>query len=467
MITARPPIVLTAQLVADVTGGRLASGRADQVFAGVAIDSRQPLDGKLFVALRGDRFDGHEFVSQAVAQGAVGVLVMEAAAETRGVAAIAVADTLAALHALAHYVRVESGSVVIAITGSAGKTTTKEVTAELLSTRYRVFRNRGNFNNHIGLPLSLMELTDCPDLAVVELGMNHRGEIRALTAIATPDVRVWTNVGDAHIGHLGSREAVAAAKAEILEGSGAETLVVANADDPLVMAHIASFGGRLRTFGESPSADVRAHDVVDRGFDGTTASVTTRTGICHLRVPLAGRAHLFNVLAAMTVALEFGIPLSTIEERVALLRPVARRGASLTLRGGARLVDDSYNASPAAVLAALQALAATPADGRRIAVIGEMLELGSMSRALHEECGRTAARLAIDVLMTIGGGDADALGAAAVAAGMPTARVYRFADSHLAAEQTTSLVGPGDLVLVKGSRGTRTDIVSDRLLEVA
>ena len=341
------------------------------------------------------------------------------------------------------------------------------MTADLLATRYAVYRNRGNLNNHIGVPLSLIELCDRPDLAVVELGMNHAGEIRTLVAIAEPEVRVWTNVGDAHIGHFGTRAAVADAKAEILEEAGPDTLVVANADDPLVMSRVERFAGRVRLFGAAAAADVRATAIVDQGFDGTVADITTRAHTLHVRVPLPGRAHLWNVLAAITVAIEFGIPAVSIETTVAALRPVARRGASTTLASGVRVVDDSYNASPAAVHAALQTLAATRTGGRRVAILGEMRELGADTESLHRECGGAVAAAKIDVLVVIGAAPAQALAAGAIAAGMDAARVHSFADSVRAADLVSALVRPGDVVLIKGSRGTRTDIVSDRLLEVA
>jgi UDP-N-acetylmuramoyl-tripeptide--D-alanyl-D-alanine ligase len=459
-------VVLTAAMVARATGGRLLSGTPGQVFSDVSIDSRSLPGGSLFVALRGDRFDGHAFVAAACARGAAGLLVSTPPEADGGAAVIAVTDTLAALQQLARHVRRESGSTVIAITGSAGKTTTKELTADLLSARYRVRRSRGNLNNHIGLPLSLIELRHGPDMAVVELGMNHEGEIRQLVGIAEPDVRVWTNVGDAHIGHFGSREAIARAKAEILEHAGPDACVVANADDPLVMSHVATFGGRRITFGESADATVRATRVVDRGFDGVTADVTTPAGALSLDVALPGRVHLSNVLAAVAVASDLDVPLSAIEASVAALRPVARRGASSTLPGGARLVDDSYNASPAAVIAALYALARTPGPGRRVAVLGEMLELGAAAATLHAECGAVAAST-VDTLVVVGGAGADGLESGALAAGLPRDCIYRFPDSAAAADAVSKMIAPGDVILVKGSHGSRTDLIADRLLEVA
>jgi UDP-N-acetylmuramoyl-tripeptide--D-alanyl-D-alanine ligase len=461
-------VVLTAAMVAQATAGRLIAGSATRAFDGVSIDTRSLTPGALFIALRGERFDAHEFLDRAVSAGAAGLLVSAAPAVAHGdVPVILVDDTLRALHDLARTVRRASQVPVIAITGSTGKTTTKEITAELLSSRYRVFRNRGNLNNHVGLPLSLLELAAGPGLAVVELGMNHAGEIRTLVGIAEPDVRVWTNVGDAHIGHFGSRAAIADAKAEVLDGATAATLVVANADDALIQPRVAQSPARLVSFGRSAGATVRARAIDDRGFDGTTADVETPHGPLQLHVPLAGQAQLMNVLAAAAVALEFGIARSVIERGVAGLRPVARRGAISQLGNGVRLVDDSYNASPDAVHAMLAALAATPGAHRRIAVIGEMLELGAASRALHEACGRAAVRAGVDELVAIGGDDAMKLADAAEQAGLAVAQVHRFADSETAAPAVASLVRPGDLVLVKASRGTRADLVADRLREPA
>jgi UDP-N-acetylmuramoyl-tripeptide--D-alanyl-D-alanine ligase len=223
-------------------------------------------------------------------------------------------------------------------------------------------------------------------------------------------------------------------------------------------------GGRAPVTGNSRSdPSIRAERVVDRGFDGTECEVETPAGRLHLRVPLAGRAQLSNVLAAVAVATELGVPLAAIEERAAGLRPVGRRGAVTTLAGGARLIDDSYNASPAATRAMLSALASTAAAGRRIAVLGEMLELGDSALSLHEACGRAAAAAGVDTLVAVGGPAADGLQAGAAAAGMSLDRIHRFQTSDEAAAFVPSLVAPGDLVLVKGSRGTRTDLIADRL----
>jgi len=449
-------------------GSRLVAGSSSREFDGVSIDTRTIAANELFVAIRGERFDGAAFARAALDSGAGGVVVahgwLAGLTSVRGDAAvIEVDDTTGALQCLGNAVRRESGTKVVAITGSAGKTTTKDVTGELLATRYRVIRNRGNFNNHIGLPLSLVELRQRPEVAVVELGMNHAGEISTLVRIAEPDVRVWTNVGDAHLGFFASVDAIADAKAEIFEGADASTLLVANADDDRIAARLPKYPGRVSTFGIDRAASIRATGVVDRGIQGSTARVTTPAGDADLEVPLIGRGNLMNVLAAIAVAIEFEIPIDVIADHVIRLRPSSHRGDVVRLPVGAVLVDDSYNANPTATRGALEILAASPAAGRRIAVLGEMLELGGHSIGLHEDVGRMAASKRIDVLFTVGGAPAAALGTAAIAAGMPREAVRHFAESAEAAEVVTAIIKAGDLVLVKGSRGVRTDRVVERL----
>jgi UDP-N-acetylmuramoyl-tripeptide--D-alanyl-D-alanine ligase len=377
-------------------------------------------------------------------------------------ALIIVPDTVAALQALANRVRRESGSAVVAVTGSAGKSTTKEITAAFLGARYKVFRNRGNLNNQIGLPLSLLELRKKPDIGVFELGMNHYGEISVLVRIADPDVRVWTNVGAAHLEFFGTVEAVAEAKSEILEGADRDTLLVANADDDLVMRHAGRFAGRVRTFGVERPADVRALAVQDLGIDGTAALIRTPVGEAELRTSLPGVANLSNVLAAIAVAIRFDIPLADIVERARALTPVARRGEVLRLRE-LTIVDDSYNSNPQALSRALAMLAGEAKFPRRVAVLGEMLELGEASTNLHRSAGEEAARAGVAVLIAVGGAGAQALAEGAVRAGMPAASVRYVEDSQKAAEVARAVIKPGDLILVKGSRGIRTEVVVDRL----
>jgi UDP-N-acetylmuramoyl-tripeptide--D-alanyl-D-alanine ligase len=405
-------------------------------------------------------------VAAALSSGATGALVDDVATVGRvapGAVVVQAADTVRALQAIARHVRRSSGTRVVAITGSAGKTTTKEVCADLLSLRYSVFRNKGNLNNHIGLPLSLLELRARPEVAVVELGMNHPGEISTLVAIAEPEVRVWTNVGDAHIGFFATAEAIADAKGEILEGAATDTVLVANADDPLVMARAFRFAGRLMTFGMADAADVGATAVQMRGLDGIRADVRTPAGDFTLETPLPGFGNLSNVLAAIAVAVHFEVPLAAIAARAAQLRPAHHRGELLRLPGGITLIDDSYNSSPSALKRSLEILGAANGSARRIAVLGEMLELGTHAERLHRECGRAAYGAAPDLLVVVGGGPAQALADEARSAGLPSSQITVVADKAAALEEVLKRVRPGDLVLVKGSRGIGLDLVVDRL----
>jgi UDP-N-acetylmuramoyl-tripeptide--D-alanyl-D-alanine ligase len=464
--SAREPIVLTVAEIASAVNGRLVRGAGARPVDRFSTDSRTLAPGDVFIALRGDRFDGAAFAARALEIGAAGVIVpvgaLDATAPGPGDAfVIAVDDTTRALQALGHFVRRQSASRVVAVTGSAGKTTTKEAIAELLSERYTVYRNRGNLNNHIGLPISLLDLRARPEVAVVELGMNHPGEIRLLVAIAEPDVRVWTNVGDAHMGFFESADAIADAKAEILEGAGAGSLLVANADDARVISRSASFKGRVLTFGTAAGADIAATAVEDLGIDGSRAHVRTPAGEMDLHVSLLGRGNLLNVLAATAVALSFDVPLSTIARRAAALEAQPHRGARVQLSGGVTLVDDSYNSSPSALRQTLEAVGRDRGHARRVAVFGEMLELGAFAVPLHEACGRAAAAAGLAALVTVGGAPARAMADAARAAGLT--RTEHVATSEDAADRAAALVETGDLVLVKGSRGIRTDVVVDRL----
>ena len=446
--------------------GRLVTGDEDRYVTGFSIDSRTLATGDLFFAIVARR-DGHDFVGAASRRRAAGLVVSKPVAlgDDNESFVVEVPDTTRALQDLARYVRRESGAKVVAITGSAGKTTTKDTIAEFIGTNYRVVKNTGNLNNHLGLPLSLLELRHGADVAVMELGMNHAGEIRILVGVATPEVRVWTNVGEAHIGHFGSTGAIADAKGEILEGASGDTLLIANADDPLVMARVPAFAGRTVTFGTSDRADVRGTDVEDLGLDGSRARLVTPAGERQLAVPLLGRGHLMNVLSATATALELGIDLDTIVGIAATLKPSSKRGAILRLPKGVTVIDDSYNSSPSALSRSLDVIARSWAT-RRIAVIGEMLELGELSLPLHQESGRAAATSRLWRLVTVGGDPARALGEAAIAAGMPRQSVMHFDTSADAAPAVSSMVTSGDVVLVKGSRGTRTDLVVERLTAV-
>ena len=459
---------MSATDVASATGGRIVQGEPAATIGRVSIDSRAMQRGDLFVAIAGERHDGHRFICDAFRGGAMGVVIRRGTAvdvPRSPALVIEVEDTTRALQDLAREVRRRSGAKVVAITGSAGKTTTKEIAAQLLSTRYTVFRNRGNLNNHIGLPLSLLELGSRPQIAVVELGMNRPGEIRTLVDVAEPEVRVWTNVGDAHLGFFESADAIADAKAELLESARPGDVLVANANDPRVMPRARGFGGRLLTFGIDVDADVRATALAHRGVDGMEADVTTQAGSGRLRTPLLGLGNLGNLLAAIAVGTHFDVPLDRMLQEAARLSPARHRGELLRLPGGVTLIDDSYNSSPAALKRALETVASATGSARKVAVLGEMLELGAHAERLHRECGRAAAGAGLDLLVTVGGAPARALAQEAVAAGMPERSVAHVPTREEGAGAALKRVRPGDLVLVKGSRGIGTDLVVERLKE--
>jgi len=434
----------------------------------VSIDSRSLEPGDFFVAIAGETFDGHRFVSDATRRGAIGAMVHQAPVSPEAGTAtpalvIQVDDTTRGLQDLARDVRRRSGAIVVAITGSAGKTTTKEVVAEFLSARFPVFRNKGNLNNHIGLPLSLLQLRSRPQIAVVELGMNHPGEIRTLVGIAEPEVRVWTNVGDAHLGFFESADAIADAKAEILENGAASHVLVVNANDSRVMERARRFAGTVITFGIDVDADVRASSVIHRGVEGMEALVSAAGQEARLRTPLLGLGNLSNVLAAIAVGLHFGIPLDDMVARAATVTPAYHRGEVLRLPGGVTLIDDSYNSSPAALGRALETMATATGSARKVGVLGEMLELGEFSDELHREAGRRAAAAGLDLLIGVGGSVAGAMTAEAVRSGLPERCVWHVSSKEEAADLALRHVRAGDLVLVKGSRGIGTDLVVERL----
>ena len=476
-LTAVRDVALTAAEIASVAGGRVVSGDPGTRIAQWSIDSRTLGAGDLFVAIHGDRFDGHQFAAAALAAGAAGVMVARVPvlpqagaggpAPRSGSAQVPVViqvdDTTRALQLAAREVRRRSGARVVAITGSAGKTTTKELAAELIGAKYTVFRNKGNFNNHIGLPLSLLALAARPDVAVVELGMNHAGEIRTLLGIAEPEVRVWTNVGDAHMGFFASADAIADAKAEILEMSRPSDLLVAGGDDPRIRARLGAFSGRTVTFGLSDRADVYASLVDHRGLDGMAATVTTPRGSVRIETSLLGTGNLLNLLAATAVATELGVPLAAVAERAARVRPAPHRGELLRLPGGIALIDDSYNSSPSALKRSLETVRNATGSARKVAILGEMLELGDHATRLHEECGWAAAASGLDLLISVGGAPAQRLADAAKTAGLAPAAVAYVPTSAEAAELALRRVRPGDLVLVKGSHGVHMDTVIDRL----
>ena len=448
-------MVLSMHEAAGAIGVSPDPQRVDRAITGWSVDSRSVQPGDLFFALRGPNHDGHQFVSQVLASGAAGAVV-EAAAAIKLPNLLAVPDTLAALQTLAHWARARWGGRVVGVTGSAGKTTTKDAIAHLLAAELPVGKTVGNFNNHVGVPISILRLPGESRVAVLEMGMNHAGEIRELASIARPEIGVVTNVGHAHVEFFDSIEGVALAKRELIEALPADGVAVLNADDARVERFRDVHRGRTLTFGFSEQADVRAEQM-QSGCEGTRF----RSGGVDFETSLVGRHAVMNLLAALAVARIFEIPPARLRDAVRTFSIGKMRGERLQ-HNGVTIWNDCYNSNPDAARAMLDVLAGTPAR-RRIAVLGEMLELGHSAEALHRDVGRYVAERGIDVLVAIRGA-AYAMVEGARRAGMSGGAAYFFEDPEVAGEFLREIVQPGDAVLFKGSRGVACERALEKLL---
>ena len=437
--------------------------------AGVSIDSRTLRPGELFVAIHGPRHDGHDHLAAAIGAGAIACLV---AAEKVGgypdavqAKCVVVDDTFVALKQFARAVREAWGGKIAGVTGSVGKTTTKEILAALLGARFRVLKSEGNFNNEYGLPLTLFRLDETHQAAVLEMGMSRLGELSRLAEIARPDVGVVTRVSPAHLEFFASVDEIALAKRELIEGlNGKDSTAVLNADDARVSAFGAHAPGRVLTYGIENRAFFMAENIEDRGALGTTFDYVSPEGRVRLELALPGRHVIANALASLAAASVWGIGIEEARTVLPSLRPPAMRGELLRFSDGAALINDSYNSSPAALEAMTSLLAATPGFKRRILAAGEMRELGATSAELHREAGRFAAKTgAIDWVIGVAGEGAQ-LVEGAVSGGVSRDHVKFFATSEQAAEFLARLLQSGDLLLVKGSRGVQMERVVEALL---
>ena len=439
--------------------------------AGVSIDSRTIQPGELFVAIRGPRHDGHSFVAGALERGAAaGVVARERLGEYPDEILgklFAVDDTLEALQQLASracqiWRKGKPGRIIGAVAGSVGKTTTKEILAALLAARFGVLKTQGNLNNEYGLPLTLLKLDETHGAAVVELGMSHRGELARLAQIASPEVGVITRVAVEHLEFFSSIEEIALAERELIENlAWPNATAVLNADDERVARFADVARGRVITFGTGTGAEFRAEAIEERGVDGAAFDFVSPAGRARLESPLIGRHNVMNALAALAAASVWGIGTEEARRVFPALAPPDKRGEVVRFEEGFSVINDSYNSSPAALHALVQLLAATPGYHRRILAMGEMLELGESSAELHRECGRAAAGLRkIDWIFGVQGRAADLI-RAAVEAGHPQDRTQFFENSAEAAKFIERFVTRGDLLLLKGSRGTRME----RILE--
>jgi UDP-N-acetylmuramoyl-tripeptide--D-alanyl-D-alanine ligase len=460
----------TVTQVAEAVAGKRGSGvDALARVAGVSIDSRTLRAGELFIAIHGPSHDGHDYVADVFEKGAVAAVVVEPLVsrypgwlQDR---CITVADTLDALHKLARTARKEWGKKICGITGSVGKTTTKEILAALLGTKLRVLKSEGNFNNEYGLPLTILRLEPEHDVAVLEMGMSFPGELKRLAAIALPDVAVETRVTPAHLLNFSSVEEIALAKRELIEGlRGPSSLAVLNADDVRVAAMASVAPGRVMFYGVEKPAEFKAEEIEDRGALGSSFTLALQGKRTRLELALPGRHVVSNALAALAAASEWKIGVEDAAKVFRELRTPAMRGELIRFTNGFALINDSYNSSPAALQAMTNLLAATPGFARRILAAGEMRELGPSSPKLHREGGEFAGKTRkIDFVIGVQG-DAAEIVEGAVAAGVPRERTRFFATPTDGAAFLVDFVKPGDLLLVKGSRSVKMERIVEAML---
>jgi len=445
-------------------GGALVAGDATAILSGVSIDSRSVGRGELFFAIVGPSHDGHDFLQSALDRGAAALVVERGRAlpDALKIPVIAVEDTTRALGALAAGHRSEFRGPVVAITGSNGKTTTKEMCAAILSVTAPCHRTPGNLNNQFGLPLTLLGRGEADRALVVEIGMNHRGEIAQLTEIAKPTVGVITNVGAAHIEFLGSRDEIAREKGDLIANLPAEGAAVLNADDPRVLAQRSRTRARVISFGTAIDADVRGGDIEWIDDLGYRFELETPVGSGTVEVQGLGPTTISNALAAAAAASAAGAAVTDIIKGLANHQGIKGRLERRELSGGTTLIDDTYNANPQSMEAALRLLAEIKGDHRAVAILGDMGELGATSEAAHRALGELAAALGIDFLIALGA-RAQTVATGAVDSGMDPARVVVASDHADASRRACGFLRERDTVLVKGSRSMRMERVVEAI----
>jgi len=464
------PAAFTAAAVAAATRGALIKGREEDAFVGVSTDSRTCQAGELFVPLMGEHHDGHDYIPKALSRGVRGV-VMEGRVLRQdghrsllptGVTAVAVPDTLTALGDLAQAWRRRFTIPVVSLTGSCGKTTTKEMTAQVLAGFFRVLKNEMNLNNLIGLPQTLLQLDGSFEAAVLEIGMNRFGEIHRLTEISQPTVGVLLNVHPAHTEGVGCVEGVARAKGELIQALSPAATLIYNADDLRVACQAATFPGRCLGFGFGPDADLRAVSRHAVGPEGQRVEIAWQGSTWSLTLAVPGAHQVLNALAATAVGLALDLPPEETALALADFAAIQWRSQIEVLSTGACLLNDCYNANPGSMATALSTLTELKGSGRAAAALGDMLELGAVSVEAHQELGRQAARAGLDLLVVYGNHRHD-VAAGAEEAGLPVQRLKPVATKDEGARLLKNFLLPGDWLLVKGSRSMRMEEVIELL----
>jgi len=443
--------------------GEILQGPPSLSFHTFNIDSRLSEPGELFFALVAER-NGHDFITQAADKGASGAVISQKIIPPfDDFALIKVPNTLEALHELAQNTLIELPVKVVGITGSIGKTTTKEFTSALLEKRFKVLKSEGNFNNHLGLPLSVLRLREDHEIAVLEMGMSHAGEIKSLTQIAPPDVAVITNVKPVHLEFMKTITNIADAKKEILAGMKPNGTAILNGDDPWVNKISSAWKGEKVFFGFSKNWDISAQNIQKTGLNGMSFELNYGGQRKKVVLPSFYDSTLSNFLAAVAVAFTFSVPIEDINERSAQLKPAPKRGTVSLLEKAKTLIDDSYNSNPVALEVTLKSVAELRAK-RKIAVLGDMLELGEDSVKYHVSAGKQVVESGFDLLVTVGPLSKH-MADGAREKGMPKERIHTFENSQEAAKSLGGLLEHGDLIFVKGSRGIKMEYIIEQLKE--
>ena len=456
--------------VLKATGGRLLQGEEKTSFRGISTDSRTVAEGELFIALKGERFDGHHFAIEALKKRAGGVIIEEDKIRDirwngyRPSVVIAVKDALHALGDIARERRRKFGTPVVALTGSNGKTTTKDMISACLETTFPVLKTKGNLNNLIGLPLTLLNLTEQERIVVLEMGMNVPGEIRRLTEIAEPDVGLITNIERVHLEGMGSLERVREEKGELFRRMRQDGTILVNQDDPRVMDLASEFRGQKITFGIDHPAEVMAKEIRLKGVGGTSFTLMMEGVTMEITLPFLGGYFVPNALSAIASASLFGIELEKVKEALEHLSPSPMRMEVLRPKEGVTLINDAYNANPRSMELALEILSEMKGKGRAIAVLGDMLELGDFSVEAHQHIGQRVEELSIDFLLALGE-EAPVLVESAIRHGLDSEKA-RIVESHTdAISILKKMVRDGDWILVKGSRRMGMEKIAAGLME--
>lgn len=451
---------LTLEEILKATGGRRAGAGSCDGIAGISTDSRTIEKGNLFIPILGENFDGHDFIGSAFEKGAALSLSQKETVYFPGKPLVIVDNTLKALQDLAAYYRSKFSIPFVGITGSVGKTSTKEMVAKVLSRKFYVLRNEGNLNNEIGVPLTVFNLDEAHEAAVLEMGMSAFGEISALSSIVKPKVGIITNIGISHIEKLGSRQNILKAKLELLDGMPPESLLILNGDDAMLSGVKGLLPRRTVSYGLEEGVDYLAYNINSLGEEGINFDVTVDGKDYTVYVPSPGVHNVYNALAALAAGHELGIPMEDIIKGISMFSPGKMR-LNIIKANGLKVINDTYNASPQSVRAALSVLEEIEGS-RKIAVLGDMLELGEWTKSAHTEIGRYAADMNLDYIVTVGPAASNIV-KGAVESGFSSDRTASFENNTDALNYLLAILHKDDAVLIKGSRGMKMEEIVNSL----